>query len=94
MASLSERAYSALIDNMSEHVNFELANILHDACLSIESLTEDRVAASSKIEALELRVEELEAQVTALAPPKSVGPVVKPMWKPISESDVIALQGE
>ncbi len=88
MASLSDEA-----DNFNAMESFFQDRLIVQMCEAIESLTEARVAASSHIEALQLRIEELEAQVSQLAPPKSVGAVVVPAWKKLSESDLPA-EGE
>lgn len=94
MPSLSERA--------KEYVSFEAIRgdgpgtfidlkweLVYHMAQAIEKLTESNHA-SATIEALTQRIEELETQLTALAPPKSVGAVVKTAWKQLSESDIPA----
>ncbi len=69
MASLSDRAKHLRL--MGDNTRNEF---MVDLCRAIESSAELNHASATKIEALTLRVEELEAQLTALA--KTVGPVV------------------
>lgn len=80
MPSLSERAKQVL-DWSKDYTNTNfvtslVARMMPEVASVIESLTETNHALAAKQEASELRIEELEAQVTALAPPKSVGPVI------------------
>lgn len=71
MAILSERTmdWGRLGTDGKEWLLTEMAE-------AIEKLTEANHASATKIESLTLRIEELEAQLTALAPPKSAGPVI------------------
>ncbi len=55
-----------------------------ELCKAVEAVTESNHSLATKFESMQLRIEELEAQLTALAPPKSAGPVV----------DVQILRGE
>lgn len=78
MPSLSDRAkelIEATRERSSTGWQFDSRAILMaDVCQAIESLTESRVVASHNIERLELRIEELEAQLAQLTPPKDIGP--------------------
>lgn len=89
MSSLSDRAkaISPLAEN--ERVAARLLTILMpDVTLAIEGMAQANHNLAATVERMQLRIEELESQVVQLAPPKSVGPIVKPVWKPVSESDL------
>lgn len=90
MPSLSERAYRIAGFDFDCDEYSKLVFLVAQMAEVVESLTEARVAASNKIERMELRIEELEAQLAQLTPPKDIGPVVKPVWQKISESDLPA----
>lgn len=95
MSSLSDRAeefVSKQILSMADGQLKEFTDLrwelVRDMAVTIEGMAQANHALADTVERMQLRIEELESQVAQLAPPKSVGPIVKPVRKPVSESDL------